>query len=126
MDPEKFWEEVKKLNSNRLSQYIDYVAYLNSEDGKLEDFLKTDEMIEVFPSEAEIVSYHNEKNLKFSINERISDAEKAIYRLQHKKCLPFLGDTQILGMNYVIVAENGGICKVPESMTGARFKKRED
>ena len=123
MDAEDFWKSVMRLRNNRLSEYIDYVAYLNSESDNIGDFVKYEEVIEVYPSEADIISYQNERNLALSTNEKLTDAEREEYRQQHKKECPYLGNEQYFGMNYSIVIMNGEIWKIPESSTGARRKR---
>ena len=116
--PEEFWEKIQELNKHNLSKYINYVGWLRSEDKELEHFLQTDEVIEVYPSEAELVALQNEHDIKFKSKEKLTDSEIEVYKQQHKKNYIYLGKTKMFGEPYVTIVRNGQIWKVPEKITG--------
>ena len=115
---DEFWKEMVRLVKHNLSEYIDYTAWLESEDENLEHFLKSDEIIEVYPSEAELIALHNEHNVKFNTKERLSDTEIEAYRQQNKKEYLYLGKTKMFGTPYVTIVRNGQVWNVPENITG--------
>ncbi len=118
LSPEEFWQKVQKLNKQNLSEYIDYVAWLKSEDTNLEHFICSNEVIEVYPSEAELIAMQNEHNIRFSSKEKLTDTEIEIYRQQNKKEHIYLGKTQIFGEPYVTTIYHGQVQNVPEKITG--------
>ncbi len=115
LDSKVFWESIESLR-NGLSKYIDYPAWLDSDDADLTHFLRSDEKILVYPSEAEIANFVNETKL---INGSCSDLDIAYFKHQHKSEYSVLGHEVIFGHDYVIVADlkTMSIKKIPVEFT---------
>lgn len=116
--PDEFWQKVNALVKHGLAEHIDYIAWLNSEDEELEHFIRSNEVVEVYPSEAELISLQNEHNIKYNTREKLSDTEIEAYKQQNKKEYIFLGKTQMFGNPYVTIVRNGQVWNVPENITG--------
>lgn len=115
LDSKAFWEQIVSLR-NGLSEYIDYPAWLDSDDADLTHFLKSNERIVVYPTEAEITSFVNETKL---INGSCSDSDIEYYKDQHKMELFVLEHEIIYGRDYITVADlqTMSIKKIPVEFT---------
>ena len=78
LDAENFWNAVQKLDGSTFREYVDFIAYLNSEDDNLMHFLKSKGECKVVPSEMEIINC-------LTHGREITESEKRIYISQHTK-----------------------------------------
>ena len=110
LDAENFWNAVQKLNSSTVREYVDFIAYLNSEDDNLMHFLKSKGDCKVVPSEMEIINC-------LTHGREITESEKRIYISQHTKKAVVLDKMIRFGKTYLkVVTEDGILESVPEEL----------
>lgn len=78
---EQFWNEVKELNAHKLSPFIDFIAFLKSEDPNLMHFVKAIGEDELLPSEAEMIMHNC-----------TTENDKLLYQQMHKKSVFDFGE----------------------------------
>ncbi len=111
-----FWNEVTNLKRHVLHEYIDYPAYLESEDANLLDFVKHEGYCKVKPSEAELIVRCNEAAAQ---GRAMTESEKSLYIAEHTKTMMILKRGIFrFGEPYVVVCdmENMSMMSVPENL----------
>lgn len=94
---EEVIQKFKTLFETPLKQYIDYEAYLKSEDKELKHFLKADKFCKVQPCEAEILNV---------LGGNATEEQRAFYVITHSKEMPILEEKVYrFGYEYVRVAD---------------------
>ncbi len=103
---EAFWTEVVELSKHRLAPYIDFPAFLRSEDPNVLHFVKKIGRGMLLPSEAEMLACGCQ-----------TEASKLLYQQSHKKRVFILEDTSLYGKPYYTVCDVLGIAveQVPVS-----------
>ncbi len=106
MDNEELTSFIEKNMRSVFHKYIDYAAFLQSDDEDIMHFLIPKEQIILGPTQAELVS---------ALGLAASDEEKARYIESHKKVMIKLEDCSMFGHPYVAVAdmENKSYAKYP-------------
>jgi len=100
LDAEKFWKEIEILETHHGKKYIDYIAYLNSEDNDIMHFVKHEGRCKIIPSEMEII---NCCNAAAAQGRELTESEKEIYIATHSKHGLILKRTEMFGTDYAIV-----------------------
>lgn len=113
---EQFWEEIEKMKSHKLAPYIDFVAYLKSEDSVIAHFIKAIGECKLLPSEAEMVT-----------NGCKTEADRETYRNLHQRSAYVLEEGMMLGNPYYTVTDTEGtiLWQVPAKNV-RRFVRYED
>lgn len=94
---EQFWSEVKELNEHKLSPYIDYPAFLKSEDPNLMHFVKAIGEAKLLPSETEMIMNHCK-----------SEADRLLYQQLHQRSVLILEKTTMFCEPYYVVCNKLG------------------
>lgn len=103
---EDFWKEIQELNSHKLAPFIDFPAFLKSEDANLMHFVKAIGEGELLPSEAEMIMHNC-----------TTENDKLLYQQMHKKSVLILEKTQICGEPHFTICNRLGmmLLKTPAS-----------
>lgn len=109
----EFWNAIKNLAANHFKEYIDYEAWLDSENENINDFISNEGTVVVKPSKAEITCFKNSYKLEHGKKPSEKEIEDYIASMTEEVLL--LEKTSVYNKPYYTVGkpEHNRIMKVP-------------